>query len=126
MPSENSEAASAPASVSSAPAPSADAYRAFGGWREVIEEIGRISPALAGPLSGSRAAISGAGHLVVSVDNPFFLTLLSREEARATIRATAERIGEVTVVSVEIKNSNTKNGSNTILGELERALAECK
>ena len=125
---------SAPAAAPAAPPPASSAtelppeerYRAFGGWREVIEEIGRVSPALAGPLAGSRAAISGVGHLVLSVGNPFFLTLLSREEARATIRATAERIGEVAVSSVEIKNINSKNGSNSILGELERALAECK
>ena len=101
-------------------------YRAFAGWREVVEEIARANPALAAPLSSSRAAISPTGHLVISVGNSFFLTVLNREEARATIRATAESIGEVTVTAVEVKNINTANGSDTILGELERALAECK
>ncbi len=116
---------SEPTAVPAAESRPEDAYRPFVGWREVVEEVGQLAPALAGPLGGSRAAISGIGHLVVSVGNPFFLTLLSRDEARATIRATAERVGETTVVSVEIRNSNAKNGSNSILGELERALAEC-
>lgn len=125
--SEPSAAQSSAAEQPTAPAAvkPEDAYRPFPGWREVVEEVGQLAPALAGPLGGSRAALSGVGHLVVSVGNPFFLTLLSRDEARATIRATAERVGEVTVVSVEIRNSNAKNGSNSILGELERALAEC-
>ena len=124
------EAAGVPSSPANAAVVRTDtaepSYRAFAGWREVVEEIARANPALAAPLSSSRAAISPTGHLVISVGNSFFLTVLNREEARATIRATAESIGEVTVTAVEVKNINTANGSDTILGELERALAECK
>ena len=107
-------------------APAGPTYRAFPGWREVVEEIGRVNPALAAPLSGSRAALSSEGQLVVSVGNPFFVTLLGREDAKASLRATAAGVAEVVVNSVDVRNDGTKNTSNTILEELERALSECK
>ena len=109
-----------------APADPAVTYRAFSGWREVVEEIGRANPGLAALLSGSRAAISSAGQLVVSVVSPFSLKLLHRDEARTAVRAAAESVGEVTVTGIEIKSDTQSEGSSTILGELERALAECK
>ncbi len=100
-------------------------YRAFTGWREVTEEIGRQTASMAAPLNGSRAAISGDGHLVVRVGNAFFLTLLNKEEALATIRAVATGVSGVPVASVEIQTETAKK-SDSILGELERALAEAE
>lgn len=111
-----------------APKPKAEApvYRPFPGWREIAEELAVGNPALRAPLASSRAAISGDGQLVVSVDNPFFETLLNREEARTAIRLAAGGASELPITSVEIKSLNVKNGSNTILGELARALSECQ
>ena len=128
------EAPPAPVSSAASPAPAAppaapaaeSTYRAFPGWREVVEEIGRGNPGMAALLSGSRAAISSAGQLVVSVASSFSLTILHREESRATLRAAAESVGEMKIAGIEIKSNTDSNGSNTILGELERALAECK
>ena len=102
------------------------AYRAFGGWREVVEEVGRMKPALAAPMASARAAISSDGHLVVNVENPFFRTLLDREDAKSVIRATAESVGETKVSAVEIRNDRKGNQDTTILSELERALSECE
>lgn len=98
-------------------------YRAFAGWREVTEEIGRQAPSMAAPLNGSRAAISGDGHLVVRVGNAFFLTLLNKEESLATVRAVATGVSGVPVTSVEIQTETAKK-NHSILGELERALAD--
>ncbi len=107
------------------PAP-AVSYRAFGSWREVVEEVGRMKPALAAPMASARAAVSSEGHLVVNVENPFFRTLLDREEAKSLIRATAESVGEMAIPSVEIRYDTKNKDNSTILSELERALAECE
>ncbi len=98
-------------------------YRAFAGWREVTEELGRRNASMAAPLNGSSAAISSEGHLVVRVGNAFFLTLLNKEESLATIRAVASSLSGVAVASVEIQSTGTKK-SDSVLEELERALAE--
>lgn len=98
-------------------------YRPFSGWREVTEEIGRQKASMAAPLNGSRAAISPTGHLVVRVGNAFFLTLLNREDALATIRAVATGVSGVAVTSVEVQ-AEGRHQSESILGELERALAD--
>ena len=78
---------------------------------------------MAAPLNGSRAAISGDGHLVVRVGNAFFLTLLNKEESLATVRAVATGVSGVPVTSVEIQTETAKK-NHSILGELERALAD--
>ena len=101
-------------------------YRAFNGWQEVIEEVTKVKPPLSAPLNGSRAAISPDGVLVVRVGNPFFLTLLSREEARATVRAIAAAVGDAPISSIEFQASAPKEASNSILDALENALRECK
>lgn len=101
-------------------------YRAFNGWQEVIEEVTKVNPPLSAPLNGSRAAISPDGTLIVRVGNPFFLTLLSREEARATIRAIAAAVGGVSIGAIEIQANAPKEASNSILEALENALRECK
>ncbi len=98
-------------------------YRAFGGWREVTEELGRRNASMAAPLNGSSAAISSEGKLVVRVGNAFFLTLLNKEESLATIRAVASSLSGTPVASVEIQSAGAKK-SDSILEELERALAE--
>ena len=116
------EAPAAPAKEQSAEEKPA-AYRAFSGWREVTEEIGRQKASMAAPLNGSRAAISPDGHLVVRVGNAFFLTLLNREDALATIRAVATGVSGVAITSVEVQAEGKKQ-SESILGELERALAD--
>lgn len=115
----------APKKVDTKPQPAVE-YRAFSGWQEVIEEVTKVNPPLSAPLNGSRAAISPDGVLVVRVGNPFFLTLLSREEARATIRAIAAAVGDVPISSIEIQANAPKDASNSILDALENALRECK
>ena len=89
----------------------------------MTEEISRQAPSMAAPLNGSRAAISQDGHLVVRVGNAFFLTLLNKEESLATIRAVATGVSGVPVITVEVQ-TETAQKSDSILGELERALAE--
>ncbi len=103
----------------------ATAYRAFAGWGEVLEDMTRKDPPSAGFLQGSRAAVSADGRLVVSVSTPFAVSILNRDEARERLRLTAEEIGEIPIASVEIKHISSHN-ETTILGELERALAECQ
>ncbi len=101
-------------------------YRAFGSWREVVEEVGRMKPALAAPMASARAAISPEGHLVVNVENPFFRTLLDREGAKSMIRATAESLGDCKITSLEIRSDGRSKEGSTILSELETALSECE
>lgn len=114
-----------PKKEASAPQPAVE-YRAFNGWQEVIEEVTKVNPPLSAPLNGSRAAISPDGVLIVRVGNPFFLTLLSREEARATIRAIAAAVGDTPISTIEIQANAPKEASNSILDALENALRECK
>ena len=109
-----------------APAAPAVEYRPFNGWQEVIEEVTKVNPPLSASLNGSRAAISPDGTLIVRVANAFFVTLLNREEARATVRAIAAAVGGTPIASIEIQSNGTKEASNSILEALEKALGECK
>ena len=118
--------AAAPQKKEETPAQPRAEYRAFNGWQEVIEEVTKVNPPLSAPLNGSRAAISPEGALIVRVGNPFFLTLLSREEARSTIRAIAAAVGDMPISTIEIQANSSKEASNSILDALESALRECK
>lgn len=122
-PPPKTEAPKAGPKAVSAPIADKVTYRAFGGWREVTEELGRKNASMAAPLNGSSAAISSEGHLVVRVGNAFFLTLLNKEESLAAIRAVASSLAGTPVASVEIQSATAKK-TDSILEELERALSE--
>ena len=127
---EGAEAPPTPKAEAPAPPPSAgdtSAFRPFLGWQEVIETVGERNPAFAAPLSNSRAAITPEGQLTVRLENPFYLTLLNRDSAKAIIRAVAATVGDVPIMGIELQaKGGASTASQSIIEALEAALRECK
>lgn len=60
-------------------------------WEEVLEEFKNVNPAVAGSLSGSRAAMAG-NVIFITSENRFFITLFKVKENAVSLGETINRV----------------------------------
>ena len=67
-------------------------------WNEILEECGKLSPAVLGTLAGS-SAVSYANIMLITAENPLFLTMFKQKEnARALSDAVFHIMGKRFVI----------------------------
>jgi DNA polymerase-3 subunit gamma/tau len=60
-------------------------------WAEILEECGRLNPAVLGTLSGSQAVVN-ANVILIVAENPFFLTMFKDKQNAQSLGDAVEHI----------------------------------
>ena len=60
-------------------------------WSEILEECGNINPAVLGTLTGSKA-VSYANIMLITAENPFFLTMFQKKENAKSLSEAVFRV----------------------------------
>ncbi len=77
-------------------------------WQEIVDDLVRGRPGIAGLLKDTHAVLASDGTLTVYVGNPFFASMLSREDHLSAIRAVSASLLDRSVIAVRIKEGEGK------------------
>ncbi len=83
-------------------------FRPVAEWAEILEECGRLNPAVLGTLAGS-SAVAYANILLITAENPFFITMFKdKQNARSLGDAVQNILGKRYVIRAKCSAAAAK------------------
>ncbi len=96
-------------------------FRALGCWTDILESLGKTKSSLAGLLGNSACYVNGSTYLI-KVNNPFAVSMVSREDSISAIKTAIISSGDFSHaperIVVESEGENQLN-ANLLMQELE-------